>query len=160
MKNFLFRSLMMCVGLSSPLAACSTSQPTLTPTPTSLPLQNTLAPASIPPTPSATAIPPTATATATGTATATRLPTATPTLAITPTPTKTTFPTQTSANGIPITGMAVPGMESYDRIISELMANWNVPGGAVAVVKDGRLVFTLGYGWADKQNRSQFNLIR
>jgi len=154
MKHPFFRSLVICAVLCVLLlAACNTSQPTLAPTPTLLPLQNTLAPTAISPTPTATAIPPTATATATGTATATRLPTATPTLANTPTPTKTSFPTQTSANGIPITGMAVPGMASYDRIITELMAKWNIPGGAVAVVKDGRLVFAHGYGWADKQNQ-------
>jgi CubicO group peptidase (beta-lactamase class C family) len=50
---------------------------------------------------------------------------------------------------IPITGPLVPGMESYDRIIPAFMAKYNVPGGAVAVVKDGRLVFAHGYGYAD-----------
>ncbi|MBX6333599.1 MAG: serine hydrolase [Gemmatimonadaceae bacterium] len=46
-------------------------------------------------------------------------------------------------------GARVPGMESYDRIIPALMAKWGIPGGAVAVVKDGRLVFARGYGYAD-----------
>jgi CubicO group peptidase (beta-lactamase class C family) len=50
---------------------------------------------------------------------------------------------------IPITGPLVLGMESYDRIIPTFMAKYNVPGGAVAVVKDGRLVFAHGYGYAD-----------
>lgn len=40
---------------------------------------------------------------------------------------------------IPVTGVAVPGMESFDRIITDLMRKWQIPGGAVAVVKDGKL---------------------
>lgn len=43
----------------------------------------------------------------------------------------------------------MPGMASFDRIISELMAKWDIPGGAVSVVKDGRLVLARGYGLAD-----------
>lgn len=50
---------------------------------------------------------------------------------------------------IPTTGPAAPGMESYDRIIPAFMAKYKVPGGAVAVVKDGRLVFAHGYGYAN-----------
>lgn len=40
-------------------------------------------------------------------------------------------------------------MESYDRLLLEFMRKWNVPGGAVAVVNEGRLVLARGYGWAD-----------
>src|ERR1051326_2116374 len=29
----------------------------------------------------------------------------------------------------------------------------DIPGGALAVVKDGRLVYTRGYGWADRENK-------
>ena len=29
----------------------------------------------------------------------------------------------------------------------------NIPGGALAVVKDGRLAYTRGYGWADRENK-------
>lgn len=46
-------------------------------------------------------------------------------------------------------GIRQPGMESYDRIIPRLMAKWEIPGGAVAVVKDGKLLFARGYGYAD-----------
>jgi N-acyl-D-amino-acid deacylase len=53
---------------------------------------------------------------------------------------------------LPMTGQAVPSMESYDRIIPDLMARWGIPGGAVAVVKDGCLVFARGYGYADREN--------
>jgi N-acyl-D-amino-acid deacylase len=55
---------------------------------------------------------------------------------------------------IPITGELEPGMESYDRIIPAFMAKYSIPGGAVAVVKDGRLVFARGYGYADTASNS------
>jgi len=50
---------------------------------------------------------------------------------------------------IEITGIAVPSMSSFDRVMTELMAKFNVPGGALAVAKDGRLVLAHGYGLAD-----------
>ncbi len=46
-------------------------------------------------------------------------------------------------------GTRVPGMASYDRLLPELMARWGIEGGAVAVVKDGRLVYARSYGWSD-----------
>src|ERR1700686_538060 len=50
------------------------------------------------------------------------------------------------------TGTEIPGMSTFDRIIPALMRKYDVPGGAVAVVKDERLVFARGYGWADREN--------
>jgi N-acyl-D-amino-acid deacylase len=50
------------------------------------------------------------------------------------------------------TGTEIPGMSAFDRIIPALMRKYDVPGGAVAVVKDERLVFARGYGWADREN--------
>jgi len=44
-------------------------------------------------------------------------------------------------------------MASFDRIMTGLLAKWPVPGAAVAVVQDGRLVFARGYGWADREQR-------
>lgn len=49
------------------------------------------------------------------------------------------------------TGAAAPGLESYDRLVPRLMAKWGIPGGAVAVAKDGRLVLARGYGEADTE---------
>jgi len=50
---------------------------------------------------------------------------------------------------LPLTGTEVPGMASFDQIMPALMVKWGIPGGAVAVVKDGRLVYSRGYGYAD-----------
>lgn len=52
-------------------------------------------------------------------------------------------------SSVPITGLDVPAMRSYDQIIPALMAKYSIPGGAVAVAKDGRLVFLRGYGYGD-----------
>jgi CubicO group peptidase (beta-lactamase class C family) len=41
--------------------------------------------------------------------------------------------------------------QSFAKIIGPLMTKWGVPGGAVALVKDGKLVMAEGYGLADKQ---------
>ncbi|MBN2024440.1 MAG: beta-lactamase family protein [Pirellulales bacterium] len=49
----------------------------------------------------------------------------------------------------PVTGQPVPELAVFDRVIPELMKDWGIPGGAVGVAKDGRLVFARGYGLAD-----------
>ncbi len=54
---------------------------------------------------------------------------------------------------LPMTGRAVPEIASFDRIISALMRKWEIPGGAVAVAKDGRLLLARGYGLADVEKR-------
>lgn len=33
------------------------------------------------------------------------------------------------------------------------MRKWGVPGGAVAIARDGRIVYARGFGWADVQRR-------
>ena len=50
----------------------------------------------------------------------------------------------------PSTGIATAASaKSYDAIIGKFMADFAIPGGAVAVVKNGKLVFAKGYGLAD-----------
>jgi len=55
---------------------------------------------------------------------------------------------------IPISGTAVPGMASYDQIISDLMRKYAIPGGAVAVLRDGKLIYARGFGYADVENKT------
>jgi N-acyl-D-amino-acid deacylase len=52
------------------------------------------------------------------------------------------------------TGTAVPELASFDRVLTTLMGKWGIPGGAIAVVKDGRLVLARGYGYADADAKS------
>lgn len=59
----------------------------------------------------------------------------------------------TPAESFSMTGTPVPGMASYDRIIGELMKKWEIPGGAVAVAKDGRLLLARGYGLAEVETQ-------
>ena len=53
---------------------------------------------------------------------------------------------------IPTSGAAVPGMESYDQVIPALMRQYAIPGGAVAVMRDGKLIYARGFGYADVEN--------
>jgi N-acyl-D-amino-acid deacylase len=43
--------------------------------------------------------------------------------------------------------------QSFAKVIGPLMTKWSVPGGAVALVKDGELVMAEGYGLADKEGK-------
>ncbi len=42
---------------------------------------------------------------------------------------------------------------SYDRLMADLMQRYNLPGGAVAVTRNGKLVLAKGYGFADIEHR-------
>jgi CubicO group peptidase (beta-lactamase class C family) len=56
----------------------------------------------------------------------------------------------TASAEIPSTGTMIPGMASYDQLASTLLTKYQVPGGAFAVARNGRLVFARGYGYANK----------
>jgi N-acyl-D-amino-acid deacylase len=43
--------------------------------------------------------------------------------------------------------------EAFDAVMAEFMTAREIPGGALAVVKEGRLVYASGYGWADRESR-------
>src|SRR5438105_1649555 len=51
------------------------------------------------------------------------------------------------------TGAKTTIAEAFDREMDEFMAARNVPGGALAVIKDQRLVYARGYGWADHEEK-------
>lgn len=55
---------------------------------------------------------------------------------------------------IPISGAAVPGMGSYDQVITDFMQKFSIPGGAVAVMRDGKLIYARGFGYADVENKT------
>jgi CubicO group peptidase (beta-lactamase class C family) len=62
--------------------------------------------------------------------------------------------TSSAQQEIPITGTVVSGMAWYDKIIPDLMRKYKVPGGAVAVVRDGKLIYARGFGYADVENKT------
>jgi N-acyl-D-amino-acid deacylase len=63
-------------------------------------------------------------------------------------------PPATTPAEIPISGAAVPGMGSYDQVIPDLMRKYAIPGGAVAVLRDGKLIYARGFGYADVENET------
>ena len=67
-------------------------------------------------------------------------------------------PAGTPASGAAIatTGQAVPELAAFDDVMTGLVADWGVPGGQLAVAKDGRLVFDRAYGLADVEAGEPF----
>src|SRR4051812_1408633 len=47
----------------------------------------------------------------------------------------------------------LPINEAFDREIESFMSTRKVPGGALAVMKDGRLVYVNAYGFADREKQ-------
>jgi N-acyl-D-amino-acid deacylase len=55
---------------------------------------------------------------------------------------------------IPITGAAVPGLVPFDHSVRDLMRKYAIPGGAVGLVRDGKLIYARGFGYADVENKT------
>ena len=129
----------------------NTPAPTLTPEPTATPMRS--ATATRTPLPTVTATP---VSTNTPTPTYTPEPTPTPAATHTPEPTATVAPTSTpepTSTSTPVPPTPTPDSEAvFDRLIPELLEKWDVPGAAIAVARDGRLVLAKGYGLANVEN--------
>src|SRR5690349_15557976 len=54
--------------------------------------------------------------------------------------------TPPSQQEMPITGAAVPGLGAFDQSVRDLMRKYAIPGGSVAVVRDGKLFYARGFG--------------
>src|SRR5262245_33096392 len=50
---------------------------------------------------------------------------------------------------VPVKGKAGPGLEPFDTAMLSIMDRHGVPGAALAVARDGKLVLAKGYGWAN-----------
>ncbi|HZY85966.1 MAG TPA: serine hydrolase domain-containing protein [Gemmataceae bacterium] len=57
--------------------------------------------------------------------------------------------------GIPATGKLGPGLEPLDRAVIAMMSRHGIPGAALAVARDGKLVLARSFGWADLATREQ-----
>jgi CubicO group peptidase (beta-lactamase class C family) len=58
-----------------------------------------------------------------------------------------------SMASIPAVGLgSQSAVTSYDAVMTALMNKWGIPGGAVAVMNQGKLVLARGYGESDQQN--------
>ncbi len=54
------------------------------------------------------------------------------------------------------TGPHIPELARLDTNMQSVLLGYGIPGGSLAVVKDGRLVFARGYGWADIEHDEPF----
>jgi len=52
---------------------------------------------------------------------------------------------------IPSTGSYEPGMGWFDRAMIRLMEKWDIPGGALAMIRDGEILLARGYGYANTE---------
>jgi N-acyl-D-amino-acid deacylase len=50
---------------------------------------------------------------------------------------------------LPLRGKAAPGLEPLDKAVALMMDRHGVPGAALAVAKDGKLIYAKGFGWSD-----------
>jgi N-acyl-D-amino-acid deacylase len=50
---------------------------------------------------------------------------------------------------MPVTGKAGPGLEDLDAVVKAIMERHGIPGGALAIAKDGKLIYARAFGWAD-----------
>jgi N-acyl-D-amino-acid deacylase len=55
---------------------------------------------------------------------------------------------------LPVTGKAGPGLEHFDDVMLAVLEKHGIPGGALALVKDGKLVLARGYGWGNLANNA------
>jgi CubicO group peptidase (beta-lactamase class C family) len=51
------------------------------------------------------------------------------------------------------TGREVKELQSFDQHVREFVKKYDLPGATVAVAKDGRLVYSRGFGCADRKNQ-------
>lgn len=42
--------------------------------------------------------------------------------------------------------------KTLDNYVEKFMKRWEIKGGSLAVIKDGKLIYAKGYGWADEEN--------
>jgi CubicO group peptidase (beta-lactamase class C family) len=52
-------------------------------------------------------------------------------------------------SGIAAAQTTTPNLNGFDGFVEQVMKDWKVPGIAVAIVKDGKVVYAQGYGYRD-----------
>lgn len=66
---------------------------------------------------------------------------------------KTADKVEESKPDLPLSGTAEPRLKSFDELLLSFMAEHEVPGAALAIVRDGKLIYERGYGFADKNTQ-------
>ncbi len=55
---------------------------------------------------------------------------------------------------LPTSGQFYPALQSFDEAVTGFMKRHEIPGGALAVLQDGRLLYARGYGFADRERKT------
>jgi N-acyl-D-amino-acid deacylase len=50
---------------------------------------------------------------------------------------------------LPVTGPAVAGLESFDNLMTSFVKTHRIPGASLAVVRNGKIIYARGFGYAD-----------
>ena len=58
------------------------------------------------------------------------------------------------AGDVPRTGRADEHLLALDELMTSFLAEQKIPGGALAVAKDGKLLYARGFGWADRDAKT------
>lgn len=53
------------------------------------------------------------------------------------------------------TGTQVPELRPFDQAMVKSMRKWKLPGGSLAVVREGKLVLARGYGYVDRKTKAR-----
>src|SRR5262249_9508476 len=54
---------------------------------------------------------------------------------------------------VPVTGKGAPATAPFDRLMTSFVEEHDLPGGALAVARDGKLVYARGFGYADRDKK-------
>jgi N-acyl-D-amino-acid deacylase len=60
-----------------------------------------------------------------------------------------------ASDEIPVTGEARPDFAGFDEWLKSFMTEHKVPGASLAIVKDGKLLYARGFGFADRDTKEQ-----
>ncbi len=63
------------------------------------------------------------------------------------------LPASARADDLPLTGAAAPQLAPFDKLLTAFLAEHKVPGAALAVTRNGKLVHARGYGFADVEKK-------
>ncbi|MDB5357514.1 MAG: penicillin-binding protein beta-lactamase class [Phycisphaerales bacterium] len=58
-----------------------------------------------------------------------------------------------AAEEIPVTGKSEPELAAFDRVMVNFLRDNQVPGGALAIARGGKIVYARGFGFADVEKR-------